>query len=147
MTTKQHALALISLCCLVLLAPDANVARAETGKPPDPSAALRGATLYRSYCLSCHDRDGAGEPSAPRSIRRLDYVSAMPLNEASHAWHHGDEQLVRMILDGTPRSRSRMPVWRGILSEQDARDLVAYLKSLWSDRIIACQGPKHMSCM
>ncbi len=40
-----------------------------------------------------------------------------------------------------------MPVWRRILSEQDAADLVAYLESLWSHRIVSCQGPKHMDCM
>ncbi len=52
-----------------------------------------------------------------------------------------------MIMDGTPRSRTRMPQWRAVLSESDAADLVGYLKSLWSDRILACQGPAHMSCM
>jgi mono/diheme cytochrome c family protein len=70
----------------------------------------------------------------------------MPLNETSHAWHHGDEQLVRIILEGL-RKTDRMPALKGIISEKEAYDIVAYIKSLWSARIIACQGPKHMSCM
>ena len=92
-------------------------------------------------------RDGVGEPTVPWSIRRTDFIESMPLDETSHAWHHGAEQLIEMILDGTSHSRTRMPVWRNILSEQDAADLVAYMKSLWSDRIVSCQGPKHMDCM
>ena len=30
---------------------------------------------------------------------------------------------------------------------EQARDLVAYMKSLWSDQILECQGPRHMSYM
>ena len=107
----------------------------------------RGALQYQQYCSSCHLADGVGEPPIPRSIQRPDYFTAMPLNEASHAWHHGDEQLTQMILKGTSRSRTRMPAWEGVLSVDQVRDLIAYMKSLWSDRILACQGPKHMSCM
>jgi len=124
-----------------------GVTQAETGKPPDSISVARGNQLYNAHCVACHKRDGVGEPTVPWSIRRADFIEAMPLDETSHAWHHGDEQLIEMILDGTSRSRTRMPVWRSILSEPDAADLVAYMKSLWSDRIVSCQGPKHMDCM
>jgi mono/diheme cytochrome c family protein len=123
------------------------ISQAETGTRPDSKSVARGKQLYVTHCVACHKRDGVGEPTVPWSIRRTDFIEAMPLNETSHAWHHGDEQLIAMILDGTARSRTRMPVWRSILSEQEAAGLVAYLKSLWSDRIISCQGPKHMDCM
>lgn len=120
---------------------------AQTGVRPEPTAVARGAKLYADYCVSCHRKDGVGEPRVPWSIRRPDLIEAMPLNETSHAWHHSDEQLVTMILDGTERSRRRMPVFRNVLSISNTTDLVAYIKSLWSDRIIACQGPKHTRCM
>lgn len=120
---------------------------AETGVRPEPAAVARGATLYASYCISCHRKDGVGEPRVPWSIRRPDLIEAMPLNETSHAWHHSDEQLIATILDGNKRSRLRMPVFRNVLSAEQAADLVAYMKSLWSDRILACQGPGHMRCM
>jgi mono/diheme cytochrome c family protein len=135
---------LVSLLFLLLVT---SVAQAETGEQPDPKSAARGRQLYDAHCVACHKRNGVGEPTVPWSIRRTDFIEAMPLNETSHAWHHGDEQLIAMILDGTTRSRARMPVWRSILSEQDAADLVAYMKSLWSDRIVSCQGPRHMDCM
>ena len=132
---------------LVLLLVSVQSVWAETGVRPDPAAVARGAKLYETNCVACHRKVGVGEPYIPWSIRHPDLIQAMPLNESSHAWHHGDEQLVATILDGNQRSRLRMPVFRNILSVKDANDLVAYLKSLWSDRILACQGPAHMRCM
>lgn len=120
---------------------------AETGKRGSLESVERGARLYQDYCITCHGQNGIGEPPIPWGIRRPDYITAMPLDESSHAWHHGDENLVQTILMGTPRSRIRMPVWDGVLSNPQASDLVAYIKSLWSDRILSCQGPRHMSCM
>jgi mono/diheme cytochrome c family protein len=143
--SRTYSLQLPVIALLVLLI--AGFARAETGSPPDPESVARGRQLYESYCIACHKRDGVGEPAVPWSIRRPDLVEAMPLNETSHAWHHSDEQLMSIILDGTPRTRVRMPVWRGAFSEKQAADLVAYIKSLWSARIISCQGPRHMDCM
>ena len=137
-------LSFISLHILLLVT---SITLAQTGIQPDSKSAARGEQLFDAHCVACHRRDGVGEPTVPWSIRRAGFIEAMPLNETSHAWHHGDEQLIGMILDGTSRSRTRMPVWRNILSEQDAADLVAYMKSLWSDRIVSCQGPKHMDCM
>lgn len=125
----------------------ASVAYAETGVRDSTEMVENGALLYRQYCSNCHGKEGVGEPPIPWSIRRPDYFTAMPLNESSHAWHHGDEQLAQMILKGTSRSRRRMPSWDGILSMSQVRDVIAYMKSLWSDRILACQGPKHMRCM
>lgn len=120
--------------------------KAETGKAPDPAAVLLGKALYEKHCQVCHQKDGVGEKPIPWGIRKPGYFTAMPLNETSHAWHHSDEQLVKMILEGLRRTK-RMPGWKKVLSEKDAHDIVAYIKSLWSARIIACQGPRHMSCM
>ena len=51
-----------------------------------------------------------------------------------------------MVLEGLRRT-NRMPAWKSVLSEKEAYDIVSYIKNLWSPSIIACQGPKHMSCM
>jgi len=117
----------------------------ETGKRPAPDSVIKGKVLYEKHCQTCHKKDGVGEIPMPWSVRQPDYVEAMPLDDSSHAWHHSDEQLVNTILEGT-RSTKRMPAWKGTLSKKDAQNLVAYLKSLWSDKSIACQGPKHMDC-
>lgn len=137
----------LSLIGLIFALLATGITQAETGVRPGPEAVDRGKQLYNAYCVACHKPMGVGEPIVPWSVRRTDLIEAMPLNETSHAWHHGDDQLIVMILDGTDRSRTRMPVWRNSLSEQNAADLIAYMKSFWSDRIISCQGPRHMDCM
>jgi mono/diheme cytochrome c family protein len=123
-----------------------GIAKAETGKMPDPKSVELGKQLYEKHCLVCHQKDGVGEKQIPWSIRRPGYLTAMPLNETSHAWHHSDEQLAETILEGLRRT-NRMPAYKEVLSEKEAYHIVSYIKSLWSPRIVDCQGPKHMSCM
>ena len=102
--------------------------------------------LYTGKCQSCHGIDGVGETYTLESLQTENYLTAIPLDESSHAWHHTDDALVKIILEGSPRGR--MQAWKKQgLNESDARDLVAYIKSLWGKRILDCQGPKHMQCM
>lgn len=102
----------------------------------------RGAQLYEKYCVSCHGADGIGEPGWKYRER-----AAPALDSSGHAWHHEDEQLLSMILD-KPAPDSVMPAWRGVLTRDDALDVIGYIKSLWTPYIRAnCQGAKHMSCM
>ena len=131
---------------VVLFLSYAGGVAAETGKPPDPLAAKRGQALYSQYCMACHSDNGVGEPPIPWSIRRPDYYMAPALDDSQHAWHHSDEDLIKVIFSGSSRT-DRMPAFQRILSNQDAADLVAFMKSLWSERALECQGPKHMSCM
>ncbi|MDA3833546.1 MAG: cytochrome c, partial [Spirochaetales bacterium] len=101
-----------------------------------------GKQLYAQYCVSCHGAKGQGEFNW-RSRER----AAPALDSSGHAWHHEDSQLISMILD-KPLPDSRMPRLRGVLGEQDAADLLAYIKTLWTPYIREnCQGAKHMSCM
>jgi len=37
-----------------------------------------------------------------------------------------------MIREGSPQAQGKMPAWKGKLSEQTNRSVVAYIKSLWS---------------
>ncbi len=135
----------INIVMAILIVTFSSVSVAETGKKPDPVSVSRGEKLYAQNCQVCHQSQGVGESAAPLSFRKPGFVPAMPLNGTSHAWHHGDKQMVRTILNGTP-STDRMPKWKDKLSVKDAQDVVSYIKTFWSDRIIACQGPKHMSC-
>jgi len=135
----------LSLICVLTLTAVTSVTFAETGKAPDPKAVKTGKALYVKHCQACHQKDGVGQQQLPLGIRRPGYIPAMPLNETSHAWHHGDEQLVATILSGI--KQRGMPSFRGTLSELDAINIVAYVKSLWPPKILDCQGPKHMSCM
>ena len=107
-------------------------------KGPDvPQETLeRGATLYAIHCLSCHgDATGAA---------RLDYVPSH--GPDGHTWHHSDKNLQDVIMNGAgemqemmremtgaPEDRPRMPAWKDTFSEDDARAIIAYIKTFWSD--------------
>lgn len=136
----------VFLVWATLLAIPVAPSYAVTGKKPDPEAAKRGSTLYRQYCVSCHGIKGVGGPNVPKSIRRPDYFRPPALNDTEHTWHHTDENLIKTILDGSPRTPA-MPAWKKVITKSQARDLVDYIKSLWTQRALECQGPKHMSCM
>ncbi|NIO39914.1 MAG: c-type cytochrome [Burkholderiales bacterium] len=106
----------------------------------------RGYALYREKCQACHGKDGNGENYSVESLTSKDYIMAPALDASAHAWHHTDEALQELILEGSTRTQ-RMTAWRKAgLSESDARDLVAYIKSLWTERELDCQGPRHMQC-
>ncbi len=104
------------------------------------------ASLYGQLCQSCHGENGVGErPEAPGANDEYGFV-APALDDSAHAWHHSDADLAQTILTGSPRN-PRMLSFEGLLTPDDARDLVAYVKSLWSFRSLACQGARHMRCM
>jgi len=132
-------------CLLIALIFVSSGVFAETGKKPDPNAAQRGAVVFAKNCQPCHGKGGVGEKDIPPLLRRPGYFQAPALNDSQHAWHHTDEDLIKFILNGSPRTK-RMVAFKGTLNTNQVRDVVAYIKSLWGARALACQGPKHMSC-
>ncbi|MDH5513301.1 MAG: cytochrome c [Gammaproteobacteria bacterium] len=150
----DHAAGTLAVCpvlgwvflVLLLVALPGGTALAETGKKPDQQAALRGAKLYKSFCQSCHGERGVGETVYPWNVGKPGYFPAPALDDSQHAWHHSDEDLLEFIREGSPRT-PLMPAWKKNLSDKNIRDIIAYMKSLWSPRALECQGPRHMSCM
>lgn len=111
-----------------------------------PQTVARGRRLYEDTCQSCHGVRGVGErPNDMYAKDEYGFV-APPLDNSAHGWHHSDRGLVATILNGSPRN-ARMLAWKQVLTRKDAEDLVAYIKSLWSFRSLACQGVRHMKCM
>ena len=114
---------------------------------PTTSAEERGHDLYVSKCQSCHGKNGTGENYSIESLTNKEYIMAPAMDASAHAWHHTDEALQNTILEGSTRT-ARMAAWKNSgISEADSQDLVAYIKSLWTQRELECQGPKHMQCM
>ena len=111
-----------------------------------PQIITEGKGLYAENCKTCHGVAGVGEN--PEDMYATDEFGfkAPALNDDAHAWHHSDRDLVKTILDGSSRNE-RMIAWKDHLSRGDAEIIVAYIKSLWSFRSVACQGARHMRCM
>jgi len=113
---------------------------------PESAAEKRGEKLFAANCQACHGAVGIGEaPQFGKSMQGL----APALDDSAHAWHHSDQQLQNTILKGSPAPNSRMVAFEGKLNARDAEDLVAYMKSLWNENALRCQGAKHMDpgCM
>ncbi|NIP72465.1 MAG: c-type cytochrome [Gammaproteobacteria bacterium] len=93
--------------------------------------AERGEEIYARRCVGCHGVDGDGlGPAAERlnppprdftfglyKFRTTGFDDFVP----------NDSDLLRMIRDGMPGTA--MPGWGDVLSEQDMRDLIAYIKT------------------
>lgn len=118
----------------------ANWRHLTAASSPSTPAIRRGEKLFSANCQACHGEQGIGE--SPQFGAEQPSL-APALDDTAHAWHHTDEQIKKTILKGLP-DPSRMKGWGDRLTEHDAEDLVAYMKSLWTPRALACQGPKHM---
>ena len=113
-----------------------------------PEVIASGKKLFGQYCVACHGDSGQGQHTTPGfDPKNPPPIMAPALDNSAHGWHHSDEALQHTILNGSPREGSPMVAWKNVLSTEDAASLVAYIKSLWNFRSIACQGARHMSCM
>ena len=87
--------------------------------------AARGATLYQRYCRGCHGEDGRGGAHTfmphIQNITRKDYIEFLP-----------DGFLFTVITEGGAAvgKSGYMPAWRGTLSEQDIKDVIAFIRTL-----------------
>jgi len=111
---------------------------------PASAEARHGAELFRANCRICHGERGTGEVPSERALSNPDYLRAPALDDSTHAWHHDDEDLKKDILEGS-EPEPRMRAFKNSLSAADARDLVAYIKSLWGAKALSCQGARHMT--
>lgn len=90
-----------------------------------------GRDLYMQRCFWCHGEEGKGDgPSAegmipaPRDLVAAEYK----IRSTPHGELPTDEDLFGVISRGLPGTP--MPRWERVLSEQEMRQLVSYLKSL-----------------
>lgn len=110
-----------------------------------PERIAAGKALFAETCQTCHGVGGIGEsPDNPTAQDEFGF-KAPALNNDMHAWHHSDAGLRATIREGSPRNE-RMIAWKEKLTDQQIDSIIAYLKSTWSVRSLACQGSRHMRC-
>jgi len=116
---------------------DSPPALAVFGVSVDAEMIELGAGLYEETCASCHGTDLEGQPDWRR---RLDNgrMPAPPHDETGHTWHHADQQLFDITKNGlasvVPGYESDMPVFDGILSDDEITAILGYIKSTWPER-------------
>ncbi|MFC6689215.1 c-type cytochrome [Jhaorihella thermophila] len=118
-----------------------------SGRAPDIQA---GRLLYAENCASCHGANLEGQPNW-RTPRPDGTYPAPPHDETGHTWHHGDgllfdytklggqEMLKRM---GAGDAKSGMPGFGDSLSDDQIRDILAFIQSTWPERVREIQAQR-----
>jgi mono/diheme cytochrome c family protein len=104
--------------CMGMLA--AGGIRAAEGKPKSETPDLVGGkAIFVKFCAGCHGRDGRGDGYRMLGPTPAD-LTAIESKQKS------DATLLKTIHDGKPN----MPVWKYKLSINEARDVLAYIRTL-----------------
>ncbi|MBE0454820.1 MAG: cytochrome c [Roseovarius sp.] len=106
----------------------------------DAEVVALGAMVYEAECAVCHGANLEGQPDW-KSRDADGYLPAPPHDASGHTWHHPDAQLLDILRRGTEAVvglgyRSRMPGYKGRLTEAEMRAVLAYIKSTWPRRVI-----------
>lgn len=108
----------------------------------DPAIVALGANVYEANCASCHGADLEGQANwrSPGEDGRL---PAPPHDEAGHTWHHDGDTLFQLTKYGVgalindPDYASNMPIYDGVLSDEEIIAVLSYIKSTWPEEIRA----------
>lgn len=108
--------------------------REQSSDQDDSAQFARGARLYAERCASCHGAKLEGQPNwqEPLSNGRM---PAPPHDASGHTWHHSDAELFTITKKGlaavVPGYESDMPAFEGMLSDEEIRAVLAFIKSTW----------------
>ncbi|MDX6748557.1 cytochrome c [Geminicoccaceae bacterium 1502E] len=109
-----------------------------------PAMLEQGRQVYAESCASCHGARLEGQPGwkTPLPSGRM---PAPPHDASGHTWHHGDGLLLRIVRDGTAAVvgggyESDMPGFAGLLSDEEIRAVLAFIRSGWPARERAYQA-------
>lgn len=112
--------------------------------PTNERQVMRGVSLYRDYCASCHGANLEGQPNW--KIRNAEgRLPAPPHDDTGHTWHHPDVHLFRIVKLGVqpplaPEGyESDMPSFEGTLTDDEIWAVLSYIKSKWSEKSVSFQ--------
>ena len=129
------ALALV-LAGVAFMAPFGRKLPAHALRPGDTQLLAVGEQIYIARCAFCHGARLEGQPDW--RTRGPDGLLPAPPHDASgHTWHHPDEVLFRITKFGVAKAanltdyRSAMPVYEGVLSDEEIVAVLSWIKSRW----------------
>jgi len=109
-------------------------------RPDDPQVLRVGARIYAQQCAACHGAKGEGQPNW-RDRGSDDLLPAPPHDPSGHTWHHPDEQLFAITKQGLaqlinqPDYRTAMPIYGGVLSDDEIVAVLSWIKAQWPPEI------------
>jgi len=97
-----------------------------------------GELIYQSNCAGCHGQYLEGQPNwRTRDANGL--LPAPPHDETGHTWHHADDLLFEItkygpsVVIGDPEYKTSMPVYEGILSDDEIIAVLSFIKNTWPE--------------
>ena len=109
-------------------------------RPDDPQVLRVGARIYAQQCAACHGAKGEGQPDW-RDRGPDGLLPAPPHDASGHTWHHPDEQLFAITQQGLaqlinqPDYRTAMPIYGGVLSDDEIVAVLSWIKAQWPPEI------------
>ncbi|KGJ03361.1 Cytochrome c, mono-and diheme variants [Paracoccus halophilus] len=102
----------------------------------DARVVAQGREIYAAQCAACHGADLAGQPDWKRPLPD-GRLPAPPHDENGHTWHHDSQLLFDLTKFGIgamiddPDYLTDMPVYDGLLSDDQIVAVLSYIKSTW----------------
>jgi S-disulfanyl-L-cysteine oxidoreductase SoxD len=109
---------------------------------PDDATVLAQGRVYVAHCAACHGARLEGQPNW-RERGPDGLLPAPPHDATGHTWHHPDEVLIRITREGVAKAAqlkdyaSAMPVYEGVLTEDEIVAVLSWIKSQWPANIRA----------
>ncbi len=107
-------------------------------KADDLAVVQAGEEVYRANCAACHGAQLEGQANW-RERDAGGYLLAPPHDATGHTWHHSDDLLFEIVKYGPgkivndPEYKTRMPVYEGILSDDEIIAVLSFIKHSWPD--------------
>ena len=108
-----------------------------------------GEQAYMEYCAACHGANLEGQENwrSPGEDGRL---PAPPHDETGHTWHHPDSLLfdytkfggAAVLAQQGVEFNSGMPGFADQLTDAEIRNVLAYIKSQWPERVQKIQAER-----
>lgn len=118
----------------------ADTVSAHALRPDDADVVRMGARIYAQNCAACHGVQREGQPNW-RERGADDLLPAPPHDASGHTWHHADAQLFAITkhgiaqVIGQPDYGSSMPVYDGVLSDDEIVAVLSWIKSQWPPEV------------
>lgn len=105
--------------------------------------------LYLDHCEACHGVDLEGQADW-RNVGANGLYPAPPHDETGHTWHHDDAMLTNYITRGGQAVlddmgvafTSGMPGFSSVLSDQEIKSILNYIKPTWPKHIYEIQSQR-----
>ena len=100
-----------------------------------------GRAVYEKNCTSCHGVRLEGQPGWQRRLPS-GRMPAPPHDDTGHTWHHPERVLFDITKYGVvpphapPGYPSDMPAFHSVVSDDEIRAVLAYIKSHWSAEVL-----------